>query len=129
MMLSLGNTGQLMLSNLGAGVWLLLAAIAVPLLPDIETILGCVLVGDVVVLATLLWRIRRQLDGHRHRGVADLCWSLAAVGAACLGIWQSGTGEAADKPTLLILAVIVLAAQAALGSWRYLLRMGRAKPA
>jgi O-antigen/teichoic acid export membrane protein len=129
-MLSVGDTRQLMLSNLGAGVWLLLAAAAVPLLPSIETVLGCVLIGDFLVLATLMWRIRHRVEGHRQRAIADLSWSLAAVGAACLGIGEAGAGEPAAKFALLALSFAMVAAQLAFGSWRYLLRSGRrAEPA
>jgi O-antigen/teichoic acid export membrane protein len=127
-MLSAGNTGQLMLSNLSAGVWLLLAAAALPLLPSIETVLACVLAGDVLVLATLVWKTRRRVEGRRRRVIYDLAWSFAAVGAACLAIWQPE--GAFGKFGLLALSLAMLTAQAAYGSWRYLPRIRRrAKPA
>jgi O-antigen/teichoic acid export membrane protein len=129
-MLSAGNTRQLMFSNLGASVWLLLAAVALPLLPSIDTVLACVLAGDVVVLATLMWKSRYRFEGRRRLVICDLCWSIAAVCAACFGIWESGADDSVGKFTFLALALTMLGAQAAYGSWRHLPHTGRrAEPA
>ncbi len=129
-MLFAGNTGQLMLANLSAGVWLLLAAAALPILPSIETVLACILVGDILVLATSMWKTRRRIEGRRRRIIYDLGWSFAVVAIACLGIWEPSTGGSLGKFVLLALALAGLAGQAAYGGWRYLPGIARsAKPA
>jgi len=71
-MLSAGNTGQLMMSNLSAGVWPLLAAAALPLLPSIETLLAC--------------RAGRRCPGACAPDVEDLPTASRGGGAASFTI-------------------------------------------
>jgi O-antigen/teichoic acid export membrane protein len=124
-MLSTGDTGQLMMSNLTAAAWLPLAAVALPLLPSVETVLACVLAGDVVVLAALLWRIRHRIAGRRRSVVYDLGCSFAAAATASLAIWQPDAVGFNARLAILAFSLAVLATQAAHGGWRYLPRIRR----
>ena len=123
-LLSESGTGRLMAGNLAAASGLLLAGLALALLPRLETALAGILAGDALSLAYLLRAAARNTEGRFAAQARELCWSLAPAAAAA--------GAAAFVPpaglSLRLVAsggaTVVIAAHAILGYRRYFLRGG-----
>jgi hypothetical protein len=81
-----GQTRRVMAANLAAGSGILLALLLLPLLPHVETVLACVLVGRLVSLAVFLRAARAAAAKASWAMLKPLAWSLLPVAAAALVI-------------------------------------------
>lgn len=120
-MLSCGDTARLMISNLVAACWVVFAAVALPLWPSLETMLACVLVGDIISQATFVWETRGRMGGHLRGVIGQLVWSCGAMTAGLVGIWSPDLGGITTKFILLAASLVMLLLQLGYGGWRHLL--------
>lgn len=114
MMLVHGDTRRLMAANLVAGCGLVLSAVLLQVIPRLETVLFCLLLGDILSLVFFFrWAWRRGIAQTRAV-LRDLWWSfvpaaLASVGVFLLspqGLW--GRAVIFCGPALVISALLIL---------------------
>lgn len=122
LLLSSGATRRLMLSNLVAAIWLVFVVALLPLLPRLETVLACVLIGDVIASTVFILQIRQNVGGRLTPVLGDVAWSLLAVCVACLGIAEPYATASFAKLSFFAVALSMLGLQATYGGWRHVLR-------
>jgi O-antigen/teichoic acid export membrane protein len=124
LLLAKSHTPQLMQANLVSIAGLLLAFALLPLQPQIETMLVCVLIGDAMSYGFMLKVMRRLNLGRIATVASSIGWALALTIAisAVLQIllrdavtWRLGVGGA---------AILILAGYAAFGFRRYFVKNG-----
>lgn len=121
-MLAAADTARLMAGNLSSGSGLVLAALALPLLPRLDTALAGILAGDALSLAYMLYAAARRAGGGQVVAQArELCWSLAPA-IACAAAAFTPPGNIAVRLAIFAIAAAAIAAHALLGYRRYVLR-------
>jgi O-antigen/teichoic acid export membrane protein len=123
-MLSNGMTGRLMTANLISGVGLVLAALLLHVVPRLETVLLCIMVGDTASLTGFFWGIRVHLVGRFRAVFGYLATSFAAAVTASLSVSFSMADDLWWRAGVLAAAVLMTAAAALHGLRRYLMRGG-----
>jgi O-antigen/teichoic acid export membrane protein len=118
-MLSAGQTRQIMACNLVAILWLPVAALVVPVWPQVETVLACVLAGDVLTLILFVRRTRAAFAARPIPPFLHLAWSFAVIALSCAGVWGHATGDDRARVAALLVAAVLLAAQAFYGCRRH----------
>jgi O-antigen/teichoic acid export membrane protein len=131
-MLVTGDTRRLTVANLAAGGGLVLAAALLPLAPRLETVLACVLFGDVLSLAVFFWGVRGGGSARRLAVIRHLSWSFAAAGLAVVCVLVYSPDHPWWRALLLCIPVLVVIAQAVYGARRHFsdngLRQAFARP-
>jgi O-antigen/teichoic acid export membrane protein len=123
-MLAASDTARLMAGNLASGSGLVLAALALPFLPRLDTALAGILAGDVLSLAYMLHAAARHAGGGQVVAqVRELCWSFAPA-IACAAAALAAPGNIAARLAIFGIAAAAIAAHALLGYRRYFLRSG-----
>ncbi|HEV2302414.1 MAG TPA: oligosaccharide flippase family protein [Stellaceae bacterium] len=118
------DTGRLMAGNLVSGSGLVLAALALPLLPHLETALAGILAGDVLSLLFFLRATARRTKGRFAAQARELGWSFVPAMAAAAAAGFAPPGGLAFRLAIFGVAMAVIAAHALLGFRRYFLRGG-----
>jgi hypothetical protein len=110
-----GDTRRLTAANLSAGIGLVLAVALLPLAPRLETVLACVLFGDVLSLAVFFWGVRGGGSARRLAVIRHLSWSFAAAGLAAVCVLFYSPNHPWWRALLLCIPVLVVIAQAMYG--------------
>jgi O-antigen/teichoic acid export membrane protein len=120
-MLTHGQTRQLMIANLVGAVGLIPAALLLPHFPELDTMLGCLLLGDFLALACFYWMLRQRLTNLSAAISLNLSWSfVVAVGTAFLIPFLSSK-TILDHGWALALGTILVGAQALYGFYWYII--------
>ncbi len=118
-MLSSGTTGRLMVANLLSGIGLGLAALVLHLLPRLETVFLCVMVGDVASLTTLFWGIREYMSGRLRLIGAYQLVSIATTLLAASSVWIFPLTDILGRTIMFGCAALAAGVQALYGLRRY----------
>jgi hypothetical protein len=90
-MLARGNTGQLTLSSLLYGVGLVLAAIILPFVPRLETVMLALLFGEVVGSVAVFWVTRHRTTAPIAVVLQQLVLSIGSTLAAAAVVYGSAS--------------------------------------
>jgi O-antigen/teichoic acid export membrane protein len=120
LLLAAGSTGRLMIANLTAAVGPLLAAVLLPLSPRFNTMLACMLVGEIAALAVLLHNAGREASIRQGAIANEIGWSFIPAAVAAFGMWQASADDPWWQIGVAAAAAAMAATQAAFGIRRYL---------
>jgi O-antigen/teichoic acid export membrane protein len=127
MMLTRGETRTLMLTNLAAGVGLLMAAAALQYRPDISTMLACLVAGDLLAFAVVYGLLWPRLKSRATAILQTLLWSFAITACATAAIPVTASNDFAQKAVIFSVGLILIGAQMLYGYRRYI-RANGARP-
>jgi len=119
MMLVRAHTRQLMTANLLAGVGLALSALLLPIAPHLETVLFCLLFGD---LLSLVFFSRAAVKDVEQPGsvLRHLGCSLASAVLASAGVFLLAPLNLWSRAAVMGVPMLLIAAQILLGFRRFL---------
>lgn len=119
MMLVRAHTRQLMTANLLAGVGLALSALLLPIAPHLETVLFCLLFGD---LLSLVFFSRAAVKNVEQPGsvLRHLGCSLASAVLASAGVFLLAPLNLWSRAAVMGVPMLLIAAQILLGFRRFL---------
>jgi hypothetical protein len=123
MMLVRTHTRQLMTANLLAGIGLVLSAIMLPLVPRLEAVLFCLLLGDAISFAFFNQAALKGIQ-HSHSAVRQLGCSFAAAALASAGTFFLAPLNPGTRAAVICVPMLLIAAQVLLG-FRHFLRGAR----
>jgi O-antigen/teichoic acid export membrane protein len=123
MMLVRTHTRQLMTANLLAGIGLVLSAIMLPLVPRLEAVLFCLLLGDAISFAFFNQAALKGIQ-QSHSAVRQLGYSFAAAALASAGTFFLAPLNPGTRAAVICVPMLLIAAQVLLG-FRHFLRGAR----